>query len=82
MSADPIQKIEAQTVLQNLKIKAELENFGQAIDRLFAVKAMVLNDIVTAEELKSLISAVQAGTADNAKLTRFITVGNIILSKI
>jgi hypothetical protein len=80
--ADPIKKAEAQTLLQNLKVKAELGNFGDDFDKLFTLKAPELKTVVSPEELKTLISAIEAGTADNNKLARFISIANGILNKL
>ena len=79
---DPIRKIEAQTKLDNVKAKADLEQLDQALKELFQVKVPELSTITTPEELKDLIGAVEQGTADNQKLARFIDIANKILAKV
>jgi hypothetical protein len=79
---NPIGRIEAQTKLENLKLKADLEDLDRTLDELFQVKVPELSDITTPEELKELIGAVEQGTADNHKLARFIDIANTILAKV
>ncbi len=81
-AADPIARIEAQTKLNNLALKADLDNLGSGLDRLFRVQAPEIGEITTPEELSQLIAAVRGGTADNFQLARFIDVANAILRKI
>lgn len=79
---DPIARIEAQTKLDNLALKADLDNLDATLNKLFNVTAPEIKDITTPEELKSLIAAVEKGTADNNQLAKFIDVANRILNKL
>ena len=80
--AGPLRKIEAQTKLKNLKLKAELDNLDAALNKLFAITVPELKTLTTPQELKSLIEAIEQGTADNQRLERFIILANTILSKL
>ena len=81
-AADPLAKIEAQTKLRNLELKAELNNLDAALDALFNVRAPEIKQITNPEELKGLIQAVRQGAADNNQLARFIGLANQILNKL
>lgn len=80
--ADPILQVKAQTQLDNLRAKADLDQLDQALDELFQIKVPELSTITTPEELKELIGAVDKGTADNQKLARFIDIAGKILEKV
>ncbi|HEX8985815.1 MAG TPA: hypothetical protein VF767_10295 [Bryobacteraceae bacterium] len=79
-AASALSKIEAQTKLRELGLKADLANLDATLNDLFSVKAPALKDITTPEELKRLITAVQNGTADNRQITRFISVADRLLT--
>jgi hypothetical protein len=79
---DPILKMQADVQLQNIALKADLDNLAATLNDLFQVKVPELKTITTPEELQTLIAAVRRGTASNEQLTKFIGIANAILSKI
>jgi hypothetical protein len=79
---DPILKQEAQTKLDNIAVKADLEKLDATLSELFNVKVPELKTITTEDELRTLIDAVKKGTADNKRLTKFIGIANKVLAKI
>lgn len=78
-AASATAKSKAQTILENIALKADLDDLDATINNLFFVKAPDLKTVITPNELKSLISAVKQGTADNEELTRFIGIAGKIL---
>ena len=80
--SDPILKVKAQTKLDNIAAKADLNKLGTALDSLFDITVPELKTITTKDELRSLITAIKAGTARNAELTKFVQIADTILSKI
>jgi len=75
-------KIEAQTKLDNLAVKLDLQNLDATLRDLFEVKAPEIKGVTNPEELKTLIAAVRKGTADNNQLAKFIDVADRILKKL
>ncbi len=80
--SDPILKIEAQTKLDNLALRADLDHLEATTRELFTIKVPELKTITTEEELRNLIEAVRAGTADNERLTKFIRIAGEILERV
>jgi hypothetical protein len=81
-NVDPLLQEEALTKLQNLKLKAELDELGKTLSTVFSIKVPEFEEITTKEELQTLIAAIEAGTADNNRLARFIDIANRLLGRI
>jgi hypothetical protein len=73
---DAISKVEAQTKLANIELRADLANLDIGLKNLFEMKAPALKEITTPEELKRLITAIRGGTAGNQELTKFIHIAD------
>jgi hypothetical protein len=80
-TVDPIVALEAQTKLKNLALNADLKDLDATLP-VFEAKAPELKQITTPDELKTLIAAVQRGTADNEQLAKFIDIANRLLKKL
>lgn len=81
-NVDPILQEKALTKLDNLKAKAELDDFDALVTKLFAMKSPADKEVTSKEELKSLITAIKQGTADNNRMAKFIGFANKILAKL
>lgn len=79
---DILSKIEAQTKLQNLALKLDLDKLDASLDKLFTVTAPEIKDLISQAELKTLLTAVKAGTADNNQTARFLGIATSILNKL
>ena len=79
---DPLLKIKANNKLSDVELQADLAGVGKDFNALMNLKAPELKQIVSPEELKSLIAAVKAGTASNDQLTKFIGLADKLLAKI
>jgi hypothetical protein len=81
-STDPLLKIKANNKLSDIELQGDLAGVGKDFNALMTLKAPELKQIVTDEELKSLIAAIKAGTASNNQLTKFIGLADKVLQKI
>lgn len=79
---DPIAQIQAQRLLTDLSVKTDLGNLDTTLTQLFTVTAPEIKETTTPAELKTMIQAIQQGTADNNQLAKFIGVADRILQKL
>jgi hypothetical protein len=79
---DPLLKIKAKNKLSDIELQADLAGVGKDFNALMNLKAPEMKQVVSPEELKTLIDAVKAGTASNNQLTKFIGLADKLLGKI
>ena len=79
---DPLANIEAKNKLREVELKADLESAQQDLAKAMVLKAPEVKELTTEAELKTLIDAINKGTADNNQLTKFVTIANKFLGKI
>ena len=70
------QKTAAKTIAENIRLKAELEDLDTVISKLFADAPPAVRDAVSKEEVENLVTAINDGTADNNKISRFLELAN------
>ncbi len=75
-------KIDAKSKLSTIELQRDLATTNEGFASLWILKAPELKQIVTPDELKGLVDAINAGTASNNQLTKFVNIANKILSKI
>ena len=66
------QKRKAQAIANNLKLKAQLADLASVIQDLFNDAPPAAAAATSAEEMKELIDAIDAGTAEQNKIARFL----------
>jgi hypothetical protein len=65
-------KIAAQNIVQGIALEHDLSNLTSYLQTIFNDAPIEVADTTSAQELQSLITAINQGTANNIKISRFL----------
>lgn len=74
--SDYQKKIKAQTIVENMSLDADLADLSAKLDVLFNDTEAEVRESVSKDELAGLIQAINQGTADNVKISRYLELVN------
>ncbi|MBE9469240.1 MAG: hypothetical protein IMY72_13090 [Bacteroidetes bacterium] len=70
--SDYQKKRAAQNIIERLELREDLSNLSEKLDELFNDAPIEVADSISKEELTELFSEINAGTATNNKISRFL----------
>ena len=66
------QETKAKTIAARIRVKAELESLDAVLNKLFDDAPAEVREATSPDEVAELVSAINAGTAEQNKIARFL----------